>query len=146
MICQNLITFPRGDGHIGSHLGFQVVMKTCFLSFTTTYCQFFVKWHHNGCRYHIETFYEMSNCIYAPAMCGCIASVPLLAAMSDCISLFTTPIEIDINSHLMNQCGLKVWWWRFVWKYQKISIFTQSIDLFYLHIEICAFHNALIKI
>ena len=27
-----------------------------------------VKWHHNGCRYHIETFYEMSNCIYAPAM------------------------------------------------------------------------------
>ena len=32
------------------------------------YWQFFVKWHHNGCRYHIETFYEMSNCIYAPAM------------------------------------------------------------------------------
>ena len=82
----------RGDVHISGHVGFQSVMKTCFLSFITTSWQLCVRWHHNGCRYHIETTYEMKNCTHAPAMSGCIASIALLAAILDCICWLTSPV------------------------------------------------------
>ena len=71
------------------------------------------RYHHNGCRYHIDQLLKRKT-MYPFPMSANIATVAgghLRFYMS-----INTTILINIHSLLMHQCDLNSWRWRFLWK------------------------------